>query len=284
VIPFQLKLIGWLKQYRRRRYNAALWPLYPSNPHDKNGALVEKLGFGKSRSKNFVPLTCPQRGRVGLSVGREMSLKFVCSIPTLVIPLLGKLRAKYEAAMQPLGTKLGEMGARPNAITTVSLSVSFVAATAYALRYPVFGAVGLVATGLVDMLDGAVARATGSATRFGAVYDHVLDRYAEFAVLLGMGFGRLVDWPWIVFGLFGMVMASYARAKAESVGGLSSCTVGIAERQEKIIVLLVGSFLQPFIGIALTVSVAIAGLLSHVTVVQRLWYTHENARGSNVAV
>jgi phosphatidylglycerophosphate synthase len=221
---------------------------------------------------------------VAYGTGARNVLKFCVSYSSSVFPLLGKLRAKYEAAIQPVGTKLGELGARPNAITTVSLSVSFLAATAYALRYPVFGAAGLAAAGLVDMLDGAVARATGSASRFGAVYDHVLDRYAEFAVLLGMGLGRLVDWPWIVFGLFGMVMASYTRAKAESVGGLSSCTVGIAERQEKIILLLVGSLLQPFIGIALTAAVAIAGLLSHVTVVQRLWYTHKNARGSNIAV
>ena len=198
--------------------------------------------------------------------------------------LLGKLRAKYEAAMRPIGLRLGKAGVRPNTITTVSLLISFLAAAAYFQRSPLLGAVGLAAAGLVDMLDGAVARATGSATRFGAVYDHVLDRYAEFAVLLGMGLGGLVDWPWVVFGLFGMVMASYTRAKAESVGGLSSCTVGIAERQEKIALLLVGSLFQPFISIALTAAVAIAGLLSHVTVIQRLWYTFKNARGSNVVL
>ena len=186
--------------------------------------------------------------------------------------------------MFPIGAKLGKAGARPNMITTVSLLVSFLAAFAYLLKSPVLGAIGLAAAGLVDMLDGAVARATGSASRFGAVYDHVLDRYAEFAVLLGMGLGGLVDWPWIVFGLFGMVMASYVRAKAESVGGLKRCTVGVAERQEKIILLLVGSLLQPFIGLALTGAVVIAGILSHVTVVQRLWYTLKHARGSNVAV
>ena len=198
--------------------------------------------------------------------------------------LLGKLRAKYEVAMRPIGLRLGKAGVRPNTITTVSLLISFLAAAAYFQRSPLLGAVGLAAAGLVDMLDGAVARATGSATRFGAVYDHVLDRYAEFAVLLGMGLGGLVDWPWVVFGLFGMVMASYTRAKAESVGGLSSCTVGIAERQEKIALLLVGSLFQPFISIALTAAVAIAGLLSHVTVIQRLWYTFKNARGSNVVL
>jgi phosphatidylglycerophosphate synthase len=198
--------------------------------------------------------------------------------------MLGKFRAKYEAAMQPIGIRLGKFGLRPNTITTLSLLVSFIAAAAYAVKLPILGAVGLLAASFVDMLDGAVARATKSTSRFGAVYDHVLDRYAEFAVLFGIGLGGLVDWPWVVFGLFGMVMASFTRAKAESVGGLSSCTVGIAERQEKIILLLIGSVLQPFFGVALTLSVVAAGLLSHVTVVQRLHYTFKHARGSNVAV
>jgi CDP-diacylglycerol--glycerol-3-phosphate 3-phosphatidyltransferase/archaetidylinositol phosphate synthase len=201
-----------------------------------------------------------------------------------MVPLLGKLRAKYETAMQPVGRKLGKYGVKPNTVTTISLIVSFLAAYAYALKSPVIGAVGLAAASLIDMLDGAVARATGSASRFGAVYDHVLDRYAEFAVLLGIGLGGLVDWPWVVFGLFGMVMASYTRAKAESVGGLSSCTVGIAERQEKIIILLLGSLLQPFAGVALTFAVVAVGVVSHVTVVQRLHYTLKHTRGSDVAV
>ncbi len=191
--------------------------------------------------------------------------------------MLGKLRARYEAAMQPIGNQLGRLGARPNMITTLSLAVSLGAGIAYALMLPVFGALGLLASGFVDMLDGAVARATGSATRFGAVYDHVLDRYAEFAVLLGIGFGGLVNWVWVIFCLFGMVMASFTRAKAESVGGLSSCAVGIAERQEKIALLFIGSVLQPILPVALIAAVIIVGLLSHITVVQRLFYTFKHA-------
>ncbi len=201
-----------------------------------------------------------------------------------MVPLLGKFRAKYEAAMQPVGSKLGKYGVKPNMITTISLMVSFLAAYAYVSKSPVIGAVGLGAAGLIDTLDGAVARATGSATRFGTVYDHVLDRYAEFAVLLGIGLGGFVYWPWVIFGLFGIVMASYTRAKAESVGGLSSCTVGVAERQEKIILLLIGSLLQPFFSLALTMAVVAVGVVSHVTVVQRLHYTLKQTRGSNAAV
>lgn len=186
--------------------------------------------------------------------------------------------------MQPIGKLVGRSGATPNTISTISLLISVLAAVAYALKFPVLGAVGLVGAGLVDMLDGAVARATSSASRFGAVYDHVLDRYAEFAVLIGIGLGGLVSWPWVVFGLFGMVMASYTRAKAESVGGLKSCTVGVAERQEKIILILLGSVLEPFVAFSLTVAVIAVGLLSHVTVVQRLWYTFRNARRGKIPV
>jgi phosphatidylglycerophosphate synthase len=186
--------------------------------------------------------------------------------------------------MEPVGKRLGAFGVKPDVITTVSLLVSCLAALAYSFRLPVIGALGILVSGFVDMLDGAVARATGSATRFGAVYDHVLDRYSEFAILLGMGLGGLVAWIWVVFALFGMVMASFVRAKAESVGGLKSCTVGIAERQEKLIVLLVGSILQPLYVLALPICVFIVGVLSHVTVIQRLHYTFNETRGLKVDV
>jgi len=179
--------------------------------------------------------------------------------------------------MQPIGKQLGKMGATPNTITTLSLILAILAALAYATKAPLLGALGLVASGMVDMLDGAVARATGKTTKFGAVYDPVLDRYAEFAVLVGIAVGGFTDWIWTVFALFGMVMASYTRARAESSGGLSSCTVGIAERQEKILLLLIGSLLQPFLGIALSFCVILVGILSHVTVVQRLYFTLKNA-------
>ena len=198
--------------------------------------------------------------------------------------MLGKFRAKYEAAMQPVGRGLGSIGLTPNMISTISLLVAMLAGVAYAFRTPVLGALGLLVSGVTDMLDGAVARATDNVTKFGAVYDPVLDRYAEFAVLFGMGFSELVPWAWVVFSLCGMVMASYTRARAESSGGLDSCRVGIAERQEKIILLLVGSLLQPLFNLALALCVLIVGILSHITVAQRLQFTLTHTRGARVNV
>ena len=201
-----------------------------------------------------------------------------------MVALLGKLRAKYEEAMQPVGKALGRVGLTPNMISTLSLCVAVLAGVAYASKLPVLGAVGLLASGLIDMLDGAVARATGAVSTFGAVYDPVLDRYSEFAVLFGIGLGGLVDWIWVVFGLFGMVMASYTRARAESAGGLDSCRVGIAERQEKIILLLIGSLVQPFYASALMACVIVAGALSHITVIQRLHFTLQRTSESKANV
>ena len=195
----------------------------------------------------------------------------------LMVNLLGKLRVKYERAMQPIGERLGKSGVTPNTITTLSLIIAVLAALAYADKAPVLGALGLVSSGMVDMLDGAVARATGKTTKFGAVYDPVLDRYAEFAILVGIAVGGFTEWVWAVFALFGMIMASYTRARAESSGGLASCAVGIAERQEKLLLLFVGSLLQPFITVALSLCVIAVGVLSHVTVVQRLYFTFKNA-------
>jgi len=186
--------------------------------------------------------------------------------------------------MQPVGRSLGRIGLTPNEITTLSMIVAVLAGFAYASRNPVIGAVGLLASGAIDMLDGAVARATGSVTSFGAVYDPVLDRYAEFAVLLGIGLGGFAAWTWVVFSLFGMVMASYTRARAESAGGLESCRVGIAERQEKIILLVIGSFLQPFFSLAVPLAVLLVGILSHITVVQRLHFTFTHTRGGQTHV
>jgi len=198
--------------------------------------------------------------------------------------MLGKIREKYEVLMRPVGKSLGNLGLKPNMLTTLSLIVSVGAGLAYAHKEPLLGAAAVITSAIVDMLDGAVARATQSSTRFGAVYDHVLDRYAEFFALIGIGIGGFSDWVWVMFCLFGMVMASYTRAKAESVGGLKSCTVGIAERQEKLILLLTGSILQPFIPGALLLAVITVGLLSHVTVIQRLKYTFNQSREVKVHV
>jgi len=192
--------------------------------------------------------------------------------------LLGRLREKYEHAMAPAGQFLGKVGLTPNMITAISLLTSVLSFWFYYQQSLVLGALFIVLTGFIDMLDGAVARATGKATRFGAVLDHVLDRYAEYLIIVGIVLGGYVDWMWGVFALIGMLMASFTRAKAESVGGLKSCTVGIAERQEKLIIIIAGSLLTLYFTQALLYAIIVVGIISHFTVAQRLEYTWKQTR------
>jgi CDP-diacylglycerol--glycerol-3-phosphate 3-phosphatidyltransferase/archaetidylinositol phosphate synthase len=187
--------------------------------------------------------------------------------------MLGRLRERYQRAIKPIGVILAKVGFTPNAMTVLSLIVAIAGGAAYAIGSVLLGALFIVATGVLDMFDGAIARATYAETRFGATFDHVLDRYAEFFIVFGIIFSGYSQWTIGFITLFGMLMASFTRAKAESVGGLKSCTVGLAERQEKLILLILGSILTAFFRDALSWSVLFVGILSHITVAQRLHFT-----------
>lgn len=172
-----------------------------------------------------------------------------------------------------MGRLLAKTGLPPNAFTVLSVLVAVAAGYEYGQTRAVEGSLLLLLSSVVDMFDGGVARATGRVTRFGATFDHVLDRYAEFFVVSGIIYGGYVDWTVGFFALFGMLMASFTRAKAESVGGLKSCTVGVAERQEKLLILIGGSLISLFYRPILGYAVLLVGVLSHITVLQRLHYT-----------
>jgi CDP-diacylglycerol--glycerol-3-phosphate 3-phosphatidyltransferase/archaetidylinositol phosphate synthase len=220
--------------------------------------------------------------------------------------MLGKLRERYQKAMMPIGQALAKTGITPNIITGLTLIVALVSTYFFYLGDLLIGLGFMVFTVIMDMFDGAVARAANLISKFGATLDHTLDRYAEFFFILGLMIGpslsseKFVHWFWGVFALFGMVMASFTRAKAESVGGMESCTVGIAERQEKLLLTAIGillvalpasniwldflAFLPVSVGEfmfaiklrnALTVCIALVGILSHITVIQRLVYARK---------
>jgi len=215
--------------------------------------------------------------------------------------------------MMPVGAAIAKTGITPNMITGLTVLVALITAWIFYTGDLLLGLAFLIFTVVLDMFDGAVARAAGLASKFGATFDHTLDRYAEYLFMLGLMMGPVgavgipwwvagdafVHWFWGFFTIFGMIMASFTRAKAESVGGMKSCTVGIAERQEKLILQIAGilllalpttniwmgalayvPFLVPiFVSLQitniLTLCIAIVGILSHITVAQRLMYARK---------
>lgn len=230
--------------------------------------------------------------------------------------MLGKLRERYQKVMMPVGRVLARTGITPNMITGLTLLVAMISCYFFVIGDLLIGLVIMILTVVMDMFDGAVARAANLSSKFGATFDHTLDRYAEYFFMLGLMWGPIgivsipwwpyavgdtfVPWFWGFFTLFGMIMASFSRAKAESVGGMENCAVGIAERQEKLILTIVGILLLAipssniwidflsllpssildffvFINITniLTICIVIAGILSHITVAQRLLYANK---------
>jgi len=193
----------------------------------------------------------------------------------MMVPILARVRQSYEQVTLPLGRICARIGLTADVLTYLSLALSVM--VGYLISQGLFwwGVVGIFLVGLADMLDGATARATGTASPYGTVLDHVTDRYAEFFILGGVMLSGAVTPAWVLFALFGMVMASYVRARAESTGKLTSCNVGFAGRQEKLALLICGLLAQPVLPHLqiLAWAVIAVGVASHITVVQRMGYT-----------
>lgn len=186
-------------------------------------------------------------------------------------------RAAISRVLDPFGERLARAGISANAITVVGTVGAVVGGLLFFSHGWWFSGTMLIwGCVMLDMVDGAVARASGSGTAFGGVLDSTGDRLADAAVFAGIGwFYARHDQPWMLAAaLLCLVLGSvtsYIRARAEAAG--LNATVGIAERAERLIIVLVGTGLSgehlrvPYVqAIALWVLVA----ASAITVVQRM--------------
>jgi len=152
--------------------------------------------------------------------------------------------------INPLVRVLIRAGLTPNMITTIGLvlnigvSIIFIAGAEEGARgdlsYVGWAGALILFAGLFDMLDGQVARLGNMSSRFGALYDSVLDRYSELILFLGICY-YLVAHHYFVSSLFafigmiGALMVSYTRARAEGLG--IECKDGLMQRPERVILI-----------------------------------------------
>src|SRR3972149_42271 len=141
----------------------------------------------------------------------------------------------------------------------------------------------LVTSGTLDVVDGAIARKGGAASRRGAFIDSVVDRYGECAVFAGLALHFRGDWAfWVVLAaFFGSLMVSYTRARAEGLG--VECRVGLMQRAERYVVLgggsIASSLAQHLTCAAmprhdlLIASLAVVAVLANATALQRVLFT-----------
>lgn len=177
--------------------------------------------------------------------------------------------------MIPVGRGLARAGFTPNFLTFIGLllnigSGAIIAGGAY---FP--GALAFLASSAFDAFDGAVARATGQASRFGAFFDSLADRYSESAVLLGLAWSLLIRSELTLAAataaaLIGSLMVSYARARAEGLG--VDCEIGLFQRTERILLLSLGLLSADLL---LTPVIWLLAVGTNLTVVQRLLHVRK---------
>ncbi len=157
--------------------------------------------------------------------------------------------------INPFINLLLKAGITPNAVTTIGFGINVVATVVFVmgggeartdLRYVGWSGAIILFGGLFDMIDGRLARVGKMESKFGALYDSVLDRYSELAMFLGICY-YLVAQSYFLSSLFafiamiGSVMVSYVRARAEGLG--IECKGGLMQRPERILLIGISAVL-----------------------------------------
>jgi archaetidylinositol phosphate synthase len=177
--------------------------------------------------------------------------------------VLDRLRGSLGDVLASLGRSASKVIPSPTAWTVIGLLFAFFAFIFYSGRHPFVGGLLLAVSGFFDVLDGSVARATGRTSQRGAFLDSTLDRVSEVVVFLGILVGRYASPSLILAALSLSLLVSYTRAKGDALG-VSLAGIGVGERSERLVVLIVTSLLG-IVGIG----VLIIALLALITFVQR---------------
>jgi phosphatidylglycerophosphate synthase len=202
--------------------------------------------------------------------------------------LLGRyLRHYLMWVLRPYERTLIRLGVSPNAITFASLLTAFASAWALATGRFALGGWLYLFTGILDIFDGRVARATGQVSKGGAFFDSVMDRYSEIMVFGGLAYFYRDSWAMLVVlaASLGSVMVSYTRARAEGLG-IDDVNIGTMQRPERLFYLGFVTVIAP-IPEALwghgslpaypptLLALALLALSANVTAVRRILHTLE---------
>jgi CDP-diacylglycerol--glycerol-3-phosphate 3-phosphatidyltransferase len=179
-----------------------------------------------------------------------------------------------------IGEALARAGLTPNMVTTIGVLLSLVVAAVIASGNLIAGGIlFLIASGF-DMLDGAVARAAGTVTKFGGFLDSTLDRYSESIVLFGVLY-YLLQTPDATIGALlvfaavsGSLLISYARARAEAAGFHAS--VGLLARPERVVILAIGLLIGQVLP-----ALWILAIGTHLTVFMRIYHVWRITRANS---
>lgn len=188
--------------------------------------------------------------------------------------MLSRIQYLVEGAFQSSARIFKRAGFSPNSLTLIGFAFTLASTVFYASGLTGWAwqgcVVGLLLAGYLDAVDGAMARKYGQVSRVGGVLDSVLDRIGEIGLYAGLAIGELVSVWLAIWALSAALMVSYVRARV-SAEGVTLKGVGIAERPERLLILLVATIFWPASPSLLSGGIFLVALLSSVTVVERVY-------------
>jgi archaetidylinositol phosphate synthase len=187
-----------------------------------------------------------------------------------------KLKERFENTVKGFVKPLGGLGITPNHLTMLGIALAGVTAYIYTKvpgnkEYLLYAAGMFIVSGFVDAIDGVLARSTEKVTKFGGFFDSVADRYSDAIVYSGVIAAGLCNLWAGLLALFGSMLVSYARARAE-MEGVKMAGIGLAERAERMIFLALCTAVSYWYPEVLNYGIMILAVLAHLTVLQRSLY------------
>jgi CDP-diacylglycerol---glycerol-3-phosphate 3-phosphatidyltransferase len=198
--------------------------------------------------------------------------------------MLDHFKAFFVAILSPIAKLFIRLGISADAVTIVgTIGVCTGALVFFPQGELITGVLVITAFVFSDLLDGHMARLTGKTNKFGAFLDSTLDRLGDGAIFGGLALyfaGPGDSDVYLALSLACLVLGSvtsYARAKAESLG--FNATVGIAERADRLVAILVMTGFSDIFDLPILLEVTLWALAaaSFVTVVQRMWVVRKQA-------
>lgn len=194
--------------------------------------------------------------------------------------MLTKLKERIQLLLVAEARFAHNVGLSPNHLSLIGVFAALVSAYLYwSSQFQItllpLAALCLLVSGFFDALDGVSARVHGETTVFGGFLDSLLDRYSDALILGSIFLGWLVTsvlWQLVgIAAIVGSLLVSYTRARAEAAG-VKMETVGLAERAERLLIIVAASLLTLVWQDALRWSVALLAVLTNLTVLQRTVY------------
>jgi archaetidylinositol phosphate synthase len=201
------------------------------------------------------------------------------------------LRPRFMRYLEPVADLCVKVGLTPNQISVLSIGLAVICAVLFLYQHYFLGALALFASAILDLVDGSVARKMQNATRFGAAFDWIADKYVDALAILGAGFSGIAiltrylpvpaaaDLAVVALALFGSMMNTFIKPVVYAEVGFTERKdgkiedplegVGFFGRPETIIAILIGAVTG-----LLWLAIPLIAVCTNLSAIQRIVYLH----------